>query len=160
AFPAMRYLMNSKKRRRVRLQDLILLLVRIVVPALLVIALARPLLRPDANSGATQAPCHVVLVLDGTYSMAQSIGQTNAFAVAQTMGQDIVRGLPKDSRITLVYLGNQPEVVKDRTADHDSVHDALARAKVSDMAGRMADAVEAVEKLLANDGSPAEVYLL
>src|SRR5262249_45373416 len=101
-----------------------------------------------------------VLVLDGTYSMAQSIGQTNAFAVAQTMGQDIVRGLPKDSRITLVYLGNQPEVVKDRTADHDSVHDALARAKVSDMAGRMADAVEAVEKLLANDGSPAEVYLL
>jgi hypothetical protein len=160
AFPAMRYLMNSKKRRKVRLQDLILLLIRTVVPALLVIALARPLLRPDANTGATQTPRHVVLVLDGTYSMAQSIGQTTAFAVAQTMGQDIVRGLPKDARITLVYLGNKPDVVKDRTADHDSVHDALARVKVSDMAGRMADAVEAVEKLLANDGAPAEVYLL
>jgi hypothetical protein len=160
AFPAMRYLMNSKKRRRVRLQDLILLLIRTVVPGLLVIALARPLLRPDAQAGGNQPPRHVVLVLDGTYSMAQSIGQTNAFAIAQTMGQDIMRALPKHARITLVYLGSQPEVVKDRTTDHDSVHDALVRARVSDMAGRMADAIEAVEKLLATDGAPAEVYLL
>ena len=42
AFPAMRYLMNPKKRRRVRLQDLILLLIRTVVPGLLAFALARP----------------------------------------------------------------------------------------------------------------------
>ena len=34
-FPAMRYLMNSKKRRRVRLQDLILLLLRTVVPGVI-----------------------------------------------------------------------------------------------------------------------------
>src|SRR6476660_6616946 len=74
AFPAMRYLMNPRKRRRVRLQDLILLLVRTVVPGLLVIGLARPLLRPDP--GGTAAPRNVVIVLDGTYSMGQAIGQT------------------------------------------------------------------------------------
>ena len=148
AFPAMRYLMNPKKRRRVRLQDLILLLVRTVVPGVLVIALARPLLRPDSRRHGA-APRHVVIVLDGTYSMGQSIGQTTAFAVAQTMAQDIVRGLPKDAVVTLVYLGNRAEVIKERTSDHDSVHDAIGRARVSDMAGRMADAIEAVEKLTA-----------
>src|SRR3954452_20592630 len=68
-FPAMRYLMNPKKRRRVRLQDLILLLIRTVVPGVLVIALARPLLRSNAEEGSDRAPRHVVIVLDGTYSM-------------------------------------------------------------------------------------------
>src|SRR5436190_14889419 len=134
AFPAMRYLMNPKKRRRVRLQDLILLLVRTIVPGLLVIGLARPLLRPDNNT--TTVPRNVVIVLDGTYSMGQSIGQTTAFQVAQTMAQDVVRGLPKDAIVTFVYLGSRPEVVKEATGDHDSVHDAIGRARVSDQAGR------------------------
>jgi len=161
-FPAMRYLMNPKKRRRVRIQDLILLLIRTVVPGVLVIALARPLLRPEAGRGTDQALRHVVIVLDGTYSMGQSIGQTTAFEVGKTMAQDIVRGLPKDTLVSLIYLGNRPEVLKDRAADRDSVHDAISRIKVSDMSGRMADAVEAVEKMLAADGSKgsAEVYLI
>ena len=94
AFPAMRYLMNSKKRRRVRLQDLILLLIRTVLPGVLAIALARPLLREDDGGGAKRAPRHAVIVLDRTYSMGQAIGQTTAFEVAQTMAQDVVRGLP------------------------------------------------------------------
>jgi hypothetical protein len=42
AFPAMRYLMDKKKRQRVKLQDRLLLVVRTVVPGLLVIAPARP----------------------------------------------------------------------------------------------------------------------
>src|ERR1019366_7060605 len=132
-----------------RLQDLILLLIRTVVPGLLVIAIARPLLRPDAE-GADRQTRHVVIVLDGTYSMGQAIGQTTAFEVAQTMGQDVVRGLPKDAIISFVYLGNKAEIIKERTTDHDSVHDAIGRAKVSDMAGSMADAIAAAEKLSAD----------
>lgn len=160
AFPAMRYLMNPKKRRRVQLQDLILLLVRTVVPGVLVFALARPLFRPDTGTGAEPAARHVAIVLDGTYSMGQSIGQTTAFAVAQTMAQDIVRGLPKDTEISLLYLGSKPEVLLERTTDRDQAHDAIGRTQVSDMAGRMADAVAALEPLLAADGAAAEVYLV
>lgn len=158
AFPAMRYLMNPRKRRRVQLQDLILLLVRTVVPALLVLALARPLFRPEAGQAAQ--PRHVVLVLDGTYSMGQAIGQTTAFEVAQAMGQDVLRGLPDQTRLSLVYLARRPEVLKEQTTDRDSVHDAIGRARVSDMAGRMPDAIETVARLLEADGGPAEVYLL
>lgn len=157
AFPAMRYLMNPKKRRRVRLQDLILLLIRTVVPGLLVFALARPLLRPDSGEGADRQPRNVVIVLDGTYSMGQSIGQTTAFEVAQTMGQDVVRGLPKEAIVSLVYLGNKAEVIKERTTDRDSVHDAISRAKVSDMAGSMADAIAAAEKL---SDDTADVFVI
>jgi hypothetical protein len=160
-FPAMRYLMNPKKRRRVRLQDLLLLLVRTVVPGLLVVALARPLFRPDAGGDAQQTQRNVVIVLDGTYSMGQAIGQTTAFAVAQSMSQDILRGLPKDATVSLVYLGKQPELIQDRTGDRDAVHDAIGRAKVSDWAGRMPDAIEAVEKLIAPiTGLPNEVYVI
>src|SRR5262245_41354763 len=107
AFPAMRYLMNPKKRRRVRLPDLILLLIRTVVPGVLAITLARPLLREDDSVGAKQAQRHAVIVLDRTYSMGQTIGQTTAFEVAQTMVQDVVRGLPKDALVSLVYLDNK-----------------------------------------------------
>ncbi len=159
-FPAMRYLMNPKKRRRIKLQDLILLLVRTVVPGVLVIALARPLLRPEAGRGTEQAPRHVVIVLDGTYSMGQSIGQTTAIDVGKSMAQDVVRGLPKETAVSLIYLGNRPDVLKERTTDRDSVHDAIGRIKVSDMAGRMADAVAEADKILANQGEMGEVYLI
>lgn len=155
AFPAMRYLMNSKKRRRVQLQDLILLVIRTVVPGVLVFALARPLLRPEA--GADPSARHVVIVIDGTYSMGQSIGQTTAFEMAQSTAQDIVRALPKQSEVSLVFLGRRPEVLKQRTLDHDSVHDAIARARVSDRAGSIADAIESVDALLEGSG---EVYFI
>ena len=147
--------MNSKKRRRVQLQDLILLLIRTVVPGVLVFALARPLLRPEAGAGPDQTAKHVVIVLDGTYSMGQSIGQTTAFEMAQAMAQDIVRGLPKQTEVSLVFLGRRPEILKERTLDHDSVHDAIARARVSGMADAIADAIESVDALLAGSG---EVY--
>lgn len=158
-FPAMRYLMNPRKRRKVRLQDLLLLLVRTTVPGLLVFSLARPLLHP--NAGSTAGPRNVVIVLDGTYSMGQSIGQTTAFAVAQTMSQDVVRGLPRDALVSLVYLGGRAETLRDGTTDHDSVHDAIGRATVSDHAGLMADALELVEKLTQQATAlPYEVYLV
>src|SRR5262249_55467428 len=86
--------------------------------------------------------------------------QTTAFAVAQTMAQDIVRGLPKGTELSLVYLGNKAEILQERTTDRDGVHDAIGRTRVSDMAGCMADAVEVVDKLLAADGTAAEVYLI
>jgi Aerotolerance regulator N-terminal/von Willebrand factor type A domain len=163
-FPAMRYLMNRRKRRRVQLQDLILLLVRTVVPALVVIAIARPMWRPQPTSGAAagdgDAARHAVIVLDATYSMGQSIGQTTAFAVAQAMGQDVLRGLAPDQPVSLVVLGDRPAVVSERSADHDGVFDAIARAQVSDMAGRMPDAVEAVNRLIDATPSSAEVYLV
>jgi len=160
AFPAMRYLMNSKKRRKVQLQDMILLLVRTVVPAALVIAVARPLWRPAADQSAEQTPRHVVIVVDGSYSMGQSIGQTTAFAVAQSMAQDIVRGLPKNAEISLVYLGNVPRTLVERTGDHERVLDAIGRARVSDMAGRMADGLEAADRLLAATASTGEAYII
>ena len=159
AFPAMRYLMNPKKRRRVQLQDLILLLIRTVVPGVLVFAIARPLLRPDASTGANEEPRHVVIALDATYSMGQSIGQTTAFEMGQTMAHDVVRGLPKPTEITFLTLGKMPEIVRPRTADHDSVHDAMTRLKVTDRAGSMADALEEIEKLVASDRD-AEVYII
>jgi len=160
AFPAMRYLMNPKKRRRVKLQDLILLLIRTVVPGVLVLALARPLLRPEPGRGAAQPSRHVAIVLDGTYSMGQSIGQTTAIEVGKSMAQEVLRGLPRDTAVSLVYLGNRPEVLRERTTDRDSVHDAIGRITVSDMAGRMADAVEAVGKILSRDGTTGELYLI
>lgn len=163
AFPAMRYLMNPQKRRRVRLQDLVLLLVRTVVPGVLVLALARPMLRPASGPGAAPATRHAIILLDGTYSMDQSIGQTTAFEVGQSTSQDILRGLPKESTVSWVYLGRRPEVIKHRTTDHDSIHDAIGRATVSDWAGRMADGVEVAQQMLAADAAPDtinELYVI
>jgi hypothetical protein len=157
----MRYLMNPHKRKRVRLQDRILLWVRTLLLALLAMALARPLLRPETSDSSDKPTRNVIIVLDATYSMGQSVGQTTAFEVAQTMSQDIVRGLPNDATISLIQLDHRANVIQRKVSDLDSVHDAIGRARLSDMSGRMPDAIEAVEELLQHTtGLPPELYLV
>ena len=160
-FAAMRYLMNPKKRRKIRLQDRILLVLRTVLLAVLAVALARPILRPAEAATAARAARRAVIVLDGTYSMGRRVGQTTAFELGRTMAQDVLRGLPKDASAAFVFLGHAPKVVKPWTADLAAVHDAVSQTRLSDGAGRMPDAIESVARLIADAPGPSpEVYLV
>src|SRR5262249_16529346 len=69
---AMEFLLLSvrKRSRRLRLEQLILLLIRCLVILLVVLALCRPALRPGAFSAlAAEGHVHAILVLDDSYSM-------------------------------------------------------------------------------------------
>jgi hypothetical protein len=78
---AMRFLRESlrKNERRVKIEDLILLLLRCLLVAILVLAFARPVLRGFTAGGAESGPVVAMVLLDNSASMAQSNGVTTRF---------------------------------------------------------------------------------
>jgi len=68
---AMEWLLAAMKRtrRRMQLENLILLLIRVAVLVLLAAALARPYVQSALAGGLGDSNTHVVIVLDVSYSM-------------------------------------------------------------------------------------------
>ncbi|MFQ5506452.1 MAG: BatA domain-containing protein, partial [Planctomycetota bacterium] len=68
---AMEFLLNAYKRnrRRLRLESLLLLLLRCMIPVLLALAVARPRLSVPEDLPLTKAWQHHIVVLDRSYSM-------------------------------------------------------------------------------------------
>lgn len=141
-FPAVRYLKRAEREhaRRIRLRQLVLLLLRIAALLLLAGAAARPFLR---SAGANHAPMAVVIVLDNSMSSALVKGdrrvldelKDRALETLQRAGPDdrfwLLRAgaawepaLPGDARtIALRVRETQP------TASRSNLIDAAARAR-------------------------------
>ncbi|HTW93860.1 MAG TPA: BatA domain-containing protein, partial [Tepidisphaeraceae bacterium] len=103
-----------QKRRRNRLRDLLVLLLRTAAVALLALAFARPMLasRPGIDPRASASVVRVVL-LDDSLSMAEVDGASSAFERART---EAVRFLPAESGLQadLVVAAARPHPVFDR----------------------------------------------
>jgi len=112
---AMEFLLKAavRNRRRVRLENLLLLLLRTLVVLLLVLAVARPFLAREAGwasmlgaEGATER----VFLLDNSHSMRAGTGNLSAFRQGQLVIQRVVERLNRErsaDRITVV-LGSDP----------------------------------------------------
>jgi hypothetical protein len=96
---------DSRNRRRVRLEDLILLLLRMLILALLVFTVARPLLR---GAGATREEERIV-VLDDSFSMEASDGAATAFSLAKAAAVSQIEDAVGRSISASVWLGTRPE---------------------------------------------------
>jgi hypothetical protein len=85
---AMRFLLESmqKNQRRLQMEDLLLLLLRCLLVALLILALSRPTLQTGARSSGSHVVT-AVIIIDNSYSMGLSDGITTSFQRAQGFRQ-------------------------------------------------------------------------
>lgn len=93
---AMRFVQAAwrKTRRRVQLENLLLLLLRMAAVALLALAIARPFTgKASPLAGLTESRRDVVLVIDASASMGWREGVETSFERAVSRARDIVRGL-------------------------------------------------------------------
>ena len=79
-------LAEKENRRRINIQQLILLILRCLAIFLLGLLLARPYMRPMGLAGVfgTEAPRHRVFILDDSFSMSYTIGATTTFDKARS----------------------------------------------------------------------------
>lgn len=109
AWGAMRFLVAAATRRRRiwTLTDLLLLLLRVTAFALLILALARPLL-PSTWLGGT-LPRDVLLVLDPSLSTQRRAGQQSAFAALISRAKTLIDDLSPNDLVRVVLAGESPE---------------------------------------------------
>lgn len=131
---AMEFLLAAykKQRRRVRAENLLLLLLRCLIPILLALALARPLLKSAQALVGLGSTAHHVLVLDASYSMGvEPAGAQSPFAQAKTMAGhllDRIGGKP-GHKVSLVVSG-----VRVWTPVVDDLNLARAKAQLTALA--------------------------
>lgn len=163
---AMRFLLEAtrKQSQRMRIENLILLILRTLVLALLVLALARPLFDSGGALIQSEQPVHRILLIDATFSMQfntevpageleeNSRGATGTrFHKARQAVQDIVEQGRRGDAWNLVRIGGSEPfaVISQPSFEADTVLEETARLTPTDSPGDLNGALETVTQLIA-----------
>ena len=168
-WPSLKFLAASNRRtaRRRRVEEFVLLALRMALFFLLSVALARPVLRAGGILG-EGAETAAVIVLDNSMSMSASVSpaapgeRTSRFAAAKAAAEKILKSVPAGGRVALRLAdGTEPAAARAISRNREAAVFALRAAGVSDARGDMGAAVaEAISDAAASDAPNAEVYVL
>jgi hypothetical protein len=115
SWAAMQFLLAAmrKNARRIQVQQWLLLAVRTAILALLALALADPQLSllPGWTGAAASGQTHVMLVIDGSYSMDYRQDDKSRFDIARELARQMVSDGKQGNGYTLVLMGQPPKVV-------------------------------------------------
>ncbi|MGM0488190.1 MAG: VWA domain-containing protein [Planctomycetota bacterium] len=151
---AMRFLLAAirKNARRWRLEQLILLALRMLILILLAIALADPIVArlgagPAANSRGGET--HNVLVIDASYSMNYRQTERTRFQTAKDLAKELVRQSLQGDGFTVVQLADPPKVVvRDPVFDQASVLAEIAQLERTDGGADLEATLAEIERVL------------
>lgn len=112
---AMEYLLAAvkKNRRRIQLEQWLLLAVRTLLLVLLALALADPILSQSniLSFGGTAPPTHHVFVVDASYSMDLRRDGVTRFEAARQAIRKVVHDAPQGDGFSLVLIADPPRVI-------------------------------------------------
>lgn len=163
---AMRFLLEAtrKQSRRLRIENLILLILRTLVLALLVLALARPLFDTGGTLMQSEQPVHRIVLVDATFSMQFDSGQPDGdldegqprnngtrFQRARQAVREIVTSGRRGDAWNLVKISDSAPfaVISQASFQEETVLDEVDRLTVSDAPGDLTGALKAVAELTA-----------
>ncbi|MEX1095549.1 MAG: BatA domain-containing protein [Planctomycetales bacterium] len=163
---AMRFLLNAvrKNARRVRLEQLLLLAVRVLILLLVAFALAQPYLEGVGQQFASDSPTHRVIVVDASFSMGHVADGGAAFDRARDLARRIAQSVRPGDALNLVRIaGSSPAaIVREPAYRTAQVIEEIDRLSLTDEPGDLAAALAAVEEALAKarDIGRKEVVLI
>ena len=159
-----RFLLLSvqKNRRRVQAEDILLLVLRCLLVALLVFLFARPALLTTVapQLGGLAAPA--VILLDNSASMGQSDGSQTRLEQAKGMVNDLLAHLSPGSSSALYLVSDHVKVlIAKPTEDFALLRRSLARAELSDGGSDLYPGLKMATDLLKGlPGEHKEIFVL
>jgi hypothetical protein len=180
SWAAMRFLLAAQRKntRRLRLEQLILLAVRVLIVVLLVLAMASVYdwangpgglwsqLFPDTfvRAAAGSRRTHKILVIDGSFSMALKVGDTTCFEKARNAAIRILEDSPSGDGFNVVLMAAPPRrIVSETSDDARRVIDEVKGLRLPHGNADLTATLNAVESMLrASPGKfeEKEVYFL
>ena len=123
---------HRENARRFQLRQLLILLLRIAIIALIALALARPFLTLGLPVASVRAKTDVVIVLDNSYSMAYQDINGIRFEKAKTLATDIIDTLRHGDSAALILMSDIPKpIFRQLTPDIESVITAINNTATS-----------------------------
>ncbi|MCI0684945.1 MAG: BatA domain-containing protein [Gemmataceae bacterium] len=159
---AMKFLLTSIEQtsRRLRFQELLLLIVRCLVLALLALAFARPLTTLARGSGRGDA-VDAVFLMDVSYSMGGRDGAKTRLERAQQAALKILEELPPHSTVQVVHCADRAELLGPQSPGNlDQAAQIINNVKLTSLATDLAPgAVEAASILERGQAANKELYV-
>ncbi len=163
-FSSLRYLLHIDERvaRRHRLQELAILAMRCGVLALVAMALAKPLFRPEGTPIGGRGATTAVFVIDDSYSMGLAEGGVTLFEQARSSAMAIAKALrPGDAALLLAPHRMPPAEEIRPSNDLGAVAKQIASMRLSHEPTLLASALAAAYDVLAKAETPnRELYVL
>ena len=165
---AMRFVIaaHKKTRRRVELENLLLLLLRMGAVALLALALARPFTgRNSPLAGLTDTRRDVVVVLDASASTGQREGVETVFERERERARALAHELngAHGDRLRLILAGASPRLLSWRTPEEAlSLLETVdtPSGEPLDLAGALAEVLRLAKETQSGGSTNLEVHLL
>jgi hypothetical protein len=134
---AMRFIQLSlqKNQKRIQFEDLLLLILRCLLVALLVLAFARPALKTfvTGTDSTGTGPVTAIILLDNSASMGQSNGVQTRFEEAKKAIEQSLAKMESGSSVALFLASNRADaVIAKPSTDFTRVRRGLELASVSD----------------------------
>jgi hypothetical protein len=160
---------DKKNRRRVKLENFLLLLLRCVAMLLLGLLLARPFLPTGAFGDSRQF--QRIILLDDSLSQRVKVGNQTAFGRSQDVVKQLLQKLAGDSASDLLtlYVTSDPEKpvggLANEPVTRDTLDGLMARIdelQCSDQVARYVPALEEIQEFIEGDVSTNNqvVYIL
>ncbi len=133
---AMEFLLRAlkKNRRRLRFENLLVLILRMLVILLLVMAFARPLLKSQNLGNIDQARRNATLLLDQSYSMGYQPGtDTSAMDKAKAAAKILLRSFKDGDQIAMATVGENPVMLVDRPTGLDPARRERMQSSIGDV---------------------------
>jgi hypothetical protein len=151
-FSSLRFLreLERKRIRRVRLRQILLLIVRSLIILMVALAIARPTIRGARAGGASaHAKTSIAIVLDDSASMSRDAGAGDLFGEARARAHEIASLLGEGDQAFLVTSGDPPlaalsEGTFSRSAFIEALDGVEVSASATDYSAAIARAFEAV----------------
>lgn len=152
----------KKNRRRLRLEQFLLLLLRILIVCLVVLALCRPVIRLlGLPLLSTDARIHALIVLDNSMSMGfRQGGQTDFEKAKHTADELISRSLKQGDSVTVVLASAQPEsMIADPSFSLTRAREKIRTTTLSDKGTDFGLSATMAAQILKKVNTPAkEIY--
>ncbi len=141
-----------RSAKRIRLEQLVLLGIRVVIMILFCLAVARPFLGSGHGGGLGQAIVHRVLILDDSYSMGMSTGLgQNAFDLARSAALRLLERFGRDDALTIIRASRPASVLVDQSrVDYQAVAGELRRVVLSNATTDIGGALSRASEVLAD----------
>jgi hypothetical protein len=110
---AMEYLLAAmqKNSRRLRIEQWLLLAIRMAIILLVVLAVAGPYLEQAAAPFIAGRPTHKLIVIDASYSMAYRSTEKSRFERAIELAAEIVNNSRQGDSFSLILMASPPRVI-------------------------------------------------
>jgi len=151
---AMRFLLAAirKNRRRIRIEQWLLLAIRTLILLLVISAMAKPFLEAF-GAVIVGTRTHRVLVLDASLSMGYKSGDSSRFDQAKALAAQLVKDSRKGDAISVILMGDPPHVaIGDPSPNLSEVKREIDDLSITDGGTDLVRTFEKIDRVL--DVSP------